>query len=201
MSSWALVPVKARAEGKTRLSGVLSPEARAALVRDMLRHVLEVLRASPGIDHVAVVSPERDEVPPDVLVLNEQGLGLNPTLGSAVATLKSMGAREVVIVPADLPRLKTRDVELLLAGVRSAGCALASDWRGLGTNAIALDMQLLRDIAFRFSFGEGSFARHRQEASALGLGPKLVRGTGLAFDLDEPRDLRLVDWGMKRRAG
>ena len=198
MTSWALVPVKARAEGKSRLASVLTHEARAELVRVMLRHVLGVLAAAPGIDHVAVVSPERDEVPEDVLVLSEQRRGLNPALGRAVATLKSMGAREVVIIPGDLPWLTVDDVELLLAGARSSGCALACDGSGTGTNAIALDLERLRHIAFRFLFGRNSFARHRRQAIALGLGPKLVHSTGLAFDLDEPRELHLFQTGEQR---
>ncbi len=201
MSCWALVPVKARAAGKTRLAPVLTSEARIALVRSMLRHVLGVLAAAPGVDHVAIVSPERDEVPDNVLVLNEQRRGLNPALGCAVATLKSMGAHEIVIVPGDLPQLTVDDMELLLTGVRAAGCALASDWRGTGTNGIALDLRKLQNIAFRFSFGENSFARHRQEAAALGLGPKLVSRAGLAFDLDEPRGLRLVEAFANRTGG
>ncbi|MDE3116048.1 MAG: 2-phospho-L-lactate guanylyltransferase [Pseudomonadota bacterium] len=189
MSCWALVPMKRRAEAKSRLAPVMAPAARLALVRSMLAHVLGVLAAAPGIDHVAVASAERDTVPDDILVLGEAGWGLNRALGRAVATLKGLGARRVVILPGDLPLLAATDVAALLAGLRVCGCALASDERGGGTNAIALDLERVDPIAFRFVFGRNSFARHVRQAEALGLGPQVVQRPGLAFDLDEPEAL------------
>jgi 2-phospho-L-lactate guanylyltransferase len=191
MSCWALVPVKTRAEGKTRLASVLTPEARIALVRFMLRHVLDVLAAAPGIDHVAVLSPERDEVPQEVLVLNENGHGLNPALGWAIAALRGLGAREVVVLPGDLPWLTVDDVESLLVGVRSSGCALGADDNGTGTNAVAIDLERLGGTAFRFSFGKNSLALHRRQAGSLGLEARLVHSASLAFDVDEPSALCL----------
>ncbi len=186
MSCWALVPMKRREEAKSRLVPVLAPAARLALVRSMLEHVLGVLAAVPGIDGIAVASPERDTVPDDILVLSGAGRGLNRALGRAVPTLKSLGAHQIVIVPGDLPYLATADVAALLTGLRASGCALASDERGSGTNAIALDLERLGPIAFRFLFGRNSFARHVRQARALGLGPHVVQRPGLAFDLDEP---------------
>ena len=195
MSCWALVPVKARAEGKSRLARVLTDEARVALVRSMLGHVLEVLATAPGIDHVAVVSPERDTVPDDVLVLNEQGRGLNRALGRGIAALNNLGAREVLVVPGDLPLLTAGDVAQMLAGTRAAGCALACDGNRTGTNAIGLDFEQLGGVAFRFLFGRDSFGRHCRQAATLGLGPRLVSSAGLAFDLDEPESLRQFQSG------
>lgn len=189
MNCWGLVPVKARAEAKSRLSPVLAPAARIALVRSMLDHVLGVLAAAPGIDHVAVASPERDTVPHHVAVLGEEKRGLNRALGRAVATLKSLGAREILVVPCDLPHLGTEDVAALLAAMRGGGCALASDQRGTGTNAIALDLERLGPIAFRFLFGRNSFARHLRQARSLGLDPRIAQRPGLSFDLDKPEAL------------
>jgi 2-phospho-L-lactate guanylyltransferase len=189
MSCWALVPVKARAEGKSRLAPVLDPPARIALVRSMLDHVLGVLAAAPGVDHVAIASPERDLVSADIHLLPERGRGLNRALGSAVAALRRLGAREVLVLPGDLPCVGTDDVAVLLAQMRAGGCALASDRQGTGTNAIALDLQRLGPAGFRFLFGRNSFARHARQACALGLGPQIARRPGLGFDLDEPQAL------------
>ncbi|MBU6443153.1 MAG: 2-phospho-L-lactate guanylyltransferase [Alphaproteobacteria bacterium] len=189
MNCWALVPMKRRAEAKSRLAPVLALAPRLALVRSMLAHVLGVLAAAPGADRIAVVSPERDAVPDDILVLGEAGRGLNRALGHAVATLHGLGARQVVIVPGDLPYLAPADVAALLTSLRAGGCALASDERGSGTNAIALDLERLGPIAFRFLFGRNSFARHVRQARALGLSPQVVQRPGLSFDLDEPEAL------------
>ncbi len=192
MSCWGLVPVKARAEGKSRLAPVLDPHARIALIRSMLAHVLGVLSAAPGIDHVAIASPERDVVPSYIHLLPEQDRGLNRALGRAVATLKRLGAHEVLVLPGDLPCVGTDDVAMLLARMRAGGCALASDRPGRGTNAIALDLRRLGPKEFRFRFGGGSFARHVRQAGALGLGPQIVRTPGLGLDLDEPQALGAV---------
>ena len=189
MSCWGLVPVKARAEGKSRLAPVLDRPERIELVRSLLEHVLGVLSAAPGIDHVAIVSPERDAVSSDIHLLPEQGRGLNRALGGAVAVLKRLGAHEVLVLPGDLPCVGTDDVALLLARMRAGGCALASDRQGTGTNAIALDLRRLDPMGFRFLFGGNSFALHARQARALRLGPQIVRTPGLGFDLDEPQAL------------
>ena len=189
MSCWALVPVKVRAEGKSRLAPVLDPPERIELVRALLAHVLGVLSAASGIDHVAIVSPERDVVPSSIHLLPEQGRGLNQVLGHAVATLTRLGAHEVLVLPGDLPLVCTDDVAMLLARMRAGGCALASDRQGTGTNAIALDLRRLGPTGFRFLFGGNSFARHVRQARALGLVPQIARTPGLGFDLDEPQAL------------
>ena len=63
MSRWALIPIKGFDRGKSRLSEVLAPLERAQLARDLFEHVVRVLRASPAIDEIAVVSdsPEARE--------------------------------------------------------------------------------------------------------------------------------------------
>lgn len=57
---WALVPVKERVACKTRLASTLSMRRRLDLVRTLLRHVIRVLLETPAIDHIGLVSPERD---------------------------------------------------------------------------------------------------------------------------------------------
>jgi 2-phospho-L-lactate guanylyltransferase len=56
MSIWAIVPVKPFLRSKSRLAGVLSPEARAGLSREFLGHALRVLGQVPEIGRVLVVS-------------------------------------------------------------------------------------------------------------------------------------------------
>ena len=63
MSTWALVPVKARHAGKQRLVATLGDEARARLIRRMLDDVLSALAACPAIEGTLVMSPERDTLP------------------------------------------------------------------------------------------------------------------------------------------
>ncbi len=53
-----LVPIKALAQGKSRLSVCLSAEARHALSRAMLTDVLTSARSATAVDRVVVVSSD-----------------------------------------------------------------------------------------------------------------------------------------------
>ncbi len=182
---WALVPIKARADCKCRLAERLSAEARLELVRLMLKRVLAELAASRTIDHIAVVSPERDTLAADVTVLEDAGGGLNAALDAARQVLVAQGARELVVLPADLPFVTAADIDALVASGRRAGFALAGDLAGTGTNAL----YIAPPAPFRFQFGPGSRLRHLGEAARLGRDPELVRAAGLEFDLDVADDV------------
>ena len=65
------------------------------------------------------------------------------------------------------------------------GITLVPDRYGNGTNVIAVPA----DCGFRFSYGPGSFARHRAEADRLGLATRVLDRPDLAWDVDEPGDV------------
>lgn len=185
MTCWALVPIKARTECKGRLAGCLAPSERLGIVREMAARVLAAARKSHSIDHVAVVTPERDCVPMDVLVIDDPGGGLNPALDFARQQLIARGADELVVLPADLPLVTAADIELLVARGRQTGFALATDTACTGTNAL-----FLRPTdAFRFQFGPESRRHHVAEGARLGWTTEPVRTRGLEFDLDRVEDL------------
>jgi 2-phospho-L-lactate guanylyltransferase len=182
---WALVPVKTRGLCKSRLAGPLAADSRLALVRSMLERGLAALREARLIDHIAVVSPERDTVPSDILVLPDPGGGLNPALEAGRAALLLQGATELVVLPADLPFVTAADIDELVGSGRRGGFALATDAAGTGTNAL----YVRPPVPFRFQFGPGSRFLHMDEAARVGLGAELLRIGGLAFDVDGPSDL------------
>jgi 2-phospho-L-lactate guanylyltransferase len=184
MSCWALVPIKARAECKGRLAGWLAPAERLSIVREMASRVLAAVVGARSIDHVAVVTPERDRVPMDVLVLDDRGRGLNSALDFGRHELLARDADELVVLPADLP-ITAADIDLLVARGRRTGFALATDTSCTGTNAL-----FLRPAdAFRFQFGPDSRRHHLAEAARLGWTVEAVRTRGLEFDLDRVEDL------------
>jgi len=184
MSIWALVPIKQRALCKTRLAPILSPDQRATLVRALLRHVLSILRATPSIEHIALVSSERDEVADDVHLLADQGSGLNANLEAGVDQALAAGASTLLIVPADLPLLCVRDVQQLLREARRVGIAIAPDRHEQGTNAVCMTLPARLPL----QFGDQSFQRHRREALVRGGDVGCVRTDGLSFDLDTAAD-------------
>jgi 2-phospho-L-lactate guanylyltransferase len=162
----------------------VSAEARLGLVRLMLKRVLAELLASRTIGRIAVVSPERDTLAADITVLEDAGGGLNAALDAA-RVLVRQGARELVVLPADLPFVTAADIDALVESGRRGGFALAGDLAGTGTNAL----YIAPPAPFHFQFGPGSRLRHLGEAARLGRHPQLVRAAGLEFDLDVADDV------------
>jgi 2-phospho-L-lactate guanylyltransferase len=185
VSTWALVPVKARHTGKQRLAAALGDEQRARLVRRMLDDVLAALTACAAIDGTLVMSPERDALPAATPLLHDPAVGMNAALDLAIATLQQRGATCVALVAADLPLLSSTEVTQLVAAARSSGMALAPDARGTGTNALCLTLP----TGFRCQFGPGSFALHQGEAARHGIAAVALARTGLGFDVDDAADL------------
>lgn len=175
-----LVPVKRFADAKRRLDGVLTSAARAALARSMAARVLQASAPLP----VAVVCDDAEVADwaraRGALVIWEPGRGLNGAVEEGVRRLAAMGVRRVVVAHADLP---------LASGLadldRCAGVTLVPDRRGDGTNVI----ELPADSGFRFSYGPGSFERHRTECERLRLACRVMTAPWLSYDVDMPDDL------------
>ena len=175
-----LVPIKAFHEAKGRLDHALSAQERADLARAMATRVLE---AAPPLP-VAVVCDDNDVADwarqRGALVIWEPGRGLNGAVESGVDHLRVAGVTHVIVSHADLP---------LASGLPAVGTApgitLVPDRFRNGTNVIALPA----DAGFRFSYGPGSFERHRAEAERLGLPLRVLDLPDLAWDIDEPDDV------------
>lgn len=191
----AIVPVKPLAEGKSRLAGVLDDEERVALSRRLLERALLKLTRARGIASIVVVS--RDE--PVLKIARKYGAfgiletmpndipaGLNEALEQARRVCLANGARAVLVMPADLPRLRVRDVENLIAlGEPAPRVVIAPAARDGGTNALLLNPA----NAIPFHFGENSFAGHRAAAATNNIPIQLYTSDTVAFDLDVPEDL------------
>lgn len=175
-----LVPIKAFHEAKGRLDRALSAAERADLARAMATKVLEAAAPLP----VAVVCDDSDVADwaraRGALVVWEPGRGLNGAVEAGVDHLRTGGVVQVTVSHADLP-LATG----LAAVGLGPGITLVPDRYGNGTNVIALPA----DAGFHFSYGPGSFARHRAEAERLGLPVRVLDLPDLAWDVDEPADM------------
>ncbi|MCK0508091.1 2-phospho-L-lactate guanylyltransferase [Aromatoleum anaerobium] len=185
MSCWALVPLKARRFGKSRLAGVLDDAERASLVQSMLERVLAALADAREIDRIAVVCCEPERVPPAILSLPDSGQGLNDALAAGASRLWARGADELLVIHADLPLVRAADIDCFVRCGRSQGMALAADRHGSGTNALFV----AGVTDFSFQFGAHSLSRHLAAAHARGIAPALPELDSLAFDIDTPADL------------
>jgi 2-phospho-L-lactate guanylyltransferase len=189
--AWAVVPAKSLAHGKSRLRSVLGDGARAGLARELLEHVLDVLRGCE-LDGVLVATGGEDvaslAMSHGAHVLRDRGAGtLADVVDRALGEVASRGATMAVVLMADLPRIEAEDVGELLAAVCENDVALVCDHLGRHTNALALSPP----TAMATCFGrEDSFAAHCAAAHAAGLRTVLVKNERIAFDVDLPVDLR-----------
>ncbi|WP_404481483.1 2-phospho-L-lactate guanylyltransferase [Novosphingobium sp. BL-52-GroH] len=185
-ATWALIPIKGRGAGKTRLAGVLSAGERDWLVEAMLAHVVAEMERT--VARTLAVGPARAGVVANLERIEDAGGGLNAALAHALAEVagrKDAPAR-LIVIPADLPCLAAADV-VRLAHVPPGCIGIAPDRHGCGTNALSLPLP--EAAGFRFRFGLDSAARHSDEVAILGLNAVTITAPGLEKDIDEPGDL------------
>lgn len=193
MSTWAVVPVKRLSEAKSSLSGVLTPEQRRELVLCMLTDVLNALEHAPSVAGKVVVSPD-DEVltfarSKGAEGVADHGLELNKALKLGIRYASAKGARSVLIVPADLPLLKSADVENIIAMASSPKGIVIAPSKANGTNALFL----MPPDVMSLQFGGESFPAHLMEARRIGIMPHIYRSPAVATDIDEAVDLLSVE--------
>jgi 2-phospho-L-lactate guanylyltransferase len=116
----------------------------------------------------------------------ESNATLNEALEQARRVCVANGAQALLVVAADLPRLRVRDVEKLAAlGEDVPQVVIVPATRDGGTNALLLNPA----NAIPFLFGEASFAKHAAAARELGLPVQEYTSDTVTFDLDVPEDL------------
>lgn len=187
---WAVVPVKCFHNAKQRLDPVLSASERSALARFMFADVLQALAASPCLAGILVVTD--DPFAADLArragakVLRDAGPGLVPALEHAARSLDGAGAQGMLVVPADVPWITPADIEIIaLAHRHQPAVTLVAASDDGGTNALACSPPTV----IRLSYGNDSFALHRQAALDAGLAPKVLNLPRFGRDIDRPADL------------
>ncbi len=188
MNIWLIVPVKALDEGKSRLTGALSPQERKELSVRLLQRVLSAAHAAGALAAVVVVSRDEEVLAlarrQGAVALLEEANGLNEALDQGRRHAVAAGAEAVLVLPADLPLVTGDDIQLLVGQAENALVVAAASEDG-GTNAL-----LLRPPdALSFHFGADSFRRHVEMAQRAGLPVHVVESATLALDVDRPEDL------------
>lgn len=187
--TWLLVLARDPAGAKTRLAAVLDPPARAALAVAMLGDVLAASRDAPFARRIVVTESDAMRDVAKTAEIETLHVPLSTTNEAAAAALLAAsagGAARALVLAADLPLLQPSDLEALLDA--DAAIAIAPDRHARGTNALLLAPPLAMEPAF----GAGSFAAHQERARSAGLRASVVLTSGLATDVDDADDLRLV---------
>lgn len=190
-----IIPFRSMTDGKSRLSPVLAPTERFDLNRSMLDNVVDaamnvhpkasVIMVSPDPDAIAYLAPHESSAL-RLLRQSPDAIGLNGALTQATNQAIREDARTVVVIPADLPLLRSQDIQNLLR--RDAAVVIAPDRHREGTNGLLQRIDATRG-EFVYHFGVGSFHAHIEEAHRLGLDAATAISLGTSFDLDTPVDL------------
>lgn len=180
-----LLPVKAFRQAKVRLAPALGEAERAALAESMAS---KVVRAA-GVLPVAIVCDD-DEVAAwavtrGATVIWRPGRGLNAAVRDGVDELAGEGYDRVIVAHADLPHA----IDLTWVADFD-GITLVPDRHDDGTNVLSIPAR----SGFTFAYGPGSFARHCDEVSRLGLDLRVEREQRLGWDVDIPEDLLVPEW-------
>jgi 2-phospho-L-lactate guanylyltransferase len=193
MKVTALIPVKGFLNAKQRLSPLLSAAERAFFAETMFRDVLcQVMMAQGLLGTVVVTGNARVSGIASALgakVIREPAeSGETDAVDFARAELRRAGCEAVLIVPGDMPLLRSTDIEQLLVQVPEGAAPFAllvPSHDRMGTNALLLAPPDL----IKLRFGYDSFSFHLSQIAAQGLPPRFLENERIALDIDEPTDL------------
>lgn len=201
---WAVVPVKALGDAKTRLAPALTPSVRAALAQAMLEDVLDALarvRALAGavvvtVDPVAEAVAERHGAR---VFGDDARAGHTRAVTAAARRLAAEGREGMLTLPGDIPSVRHDEIDALLARHGAAPAfTIVPAHDGRGSNAIVMSPPTVVPLAF----GDDSFVPHVAAARAAGIEPVIARGfEGIALDIDCHEDVTaLLRTGRPSRA-
>lgn len=190
---WAVLPVKPLRGALRRLTPALEAPVRRELQIAMLTDVLVACAGAERLAGLLVVTsdPQAAElatrlagarVVPD----HDPPRSMNAAVARGLAAVAASGAGAALVLTADLPLARPDDLDAVVAAAPQGPAAtIAPSADGTGTNALLLRPPL----AFATQLGPDSLARHREAAARAGLALALCPRSGLALDIDTPRDL------------
>jgi len=186
----AILPVKRFDQAKQRLGETLGAATRATLAAAMFADVLAQIQRAAALDAILVVSGELEVQK----LAGEAGATLidDPVekgqSQAALAGLARAAARNferALLVPADCPLVDPAELDLLVSGSAAGTVVIVPDRHDAGTNALLLDPA----GPFEPKFGEGSLARHVEQAQDKRLEHVVTTVPSLGIDVDTGDDL------------
>jgi 2-phospho-L-lactate guanylyltransferase len=186
---WALVPVKAPQQAKSRLLSVLQPSECAMLSRSMFMDVLAALDEAKSISKIGVLTNDNDVAALARQlghhVIEDEAAGkLCDGLDSAARYIAAQDATSVLVLPGDIPTITAADIDELI-GRHTAELSVCPAIRDGGTNALVCTPP----DAVAFKFGNNSAQRHIEAAEQAGLKVERLAVSAFFRDIDLPTDL------------
>ena len=188
-----LVPIKDTGSAKQRLAAVLDRPARTQLAQAMLQDVLSALHAWKKNAGVAVVTGDAfaTALARDYgfeIIADPDNPGETGAIEMATRVCVERGAKETLVLPADIPLIQAWELEEIFKSAPETGALLVPAGDGRGTNAV---LRRPADL-FPLRFGNDSFRPHHAAAQAAGKPCVVLKLPGIAVDVDNPEDLDLL---------
>ncbi|MGV6873587.1 coenzyme F420-0:L-glutamate ligase [Pseudochelatococcus sp. B33] len=181
--------MKDPADAKTRLKPALGNDAREDLALLLFENTLGFFRRFHAQEPLAVVTPSRRIAEigraHGAIALEEQAQGgINGAAARAAEWARSIDARSLLVIHADVPTLVAAEISRLIEACSRHAVVIGESHDG-GTNALLLSPP----DAIPFQFGPGSAAAHEAAAGAGGRASIRLRLSHLSRDIDTPADL------------
>ena len=193
-----LVPVKNTASAKQRLAGVLDQSLRTQLAQAMLHDVLATLhewtlRVSKSRPRVGVVTGDSfasglAEEYGFEIIADADNPGETGAIEMATQLCVEHGEASTLVIPGDIPLVQAWELDEIFKHAPHEGSLLVPAGDGRGTNAAYRSPANL----FPLRFGNDSFKPHHAAAQATGKPCVVLDLPGIAVDVDNPADLRLL---------
>src|ERR1700748_3836780 len=154
---WLLLPVKSLQCGKRRLEPALSNADRIHLNKFFLRRMIAVAAEFPGPEQTVIVSDAADSLRLATQVgartIRTERREFNAVLAAGCGELNRRGARQIMILPVDLPLVQSSDLREIAAFGEQHPIVICPDRDGVGTNALFL----AKELPLQFRFGDDSY--------------------------------------------
>ena len=188
----AIIPVKTFSQAKTRLE--LDAQKKKELCRVMLEEILRVLSISPKIDRTIVVTREQKALDAckkfgGTGIFDEHESGVNDAVALADKRLLEDGFDASIVIPQDVPFIKTQDIDFMLRYAMPPNFAIVVPSRRFdGTNALVrMPINLMRT-----HYDEDSYKIHIKTAKERTPNAALVFVKRIMWDVDNLEDLEFL---------
>jgi 2-phospho-L-lactate guanylyltransferase len=194
MKVTALIPVKSFRNAKQRLSPLLGTAERELLAEAMFRDVLKQIVQVRALRQAYIVTSDGKvaEIASSFgveLIREEAETGETAAVDFARLELMKSGHEVVLIIPADVPLVRSQDIEQVLSQlpgqISDPYALLVPSHDRMGTNALILAPPNI----IKLRFGYDSFSYHMGQVAAQGLPLRFSDNVRIALDIDEAKDL------------
>ena len=192
MKTAAIIPVKTFLRAKTRLG--LSSKQNEKICEIMLEEILHILSISSQIDKIIIVTKDKKALDISekfgaVSIIDDKESGVNNAVALADKYLLKNGFETSIVVPQDIPYIKTQDIDFMLKFKTNSDFAIVVPSRRFdGTNALVRNPVNLMTT----HYDEDSYKIHMSTARKETRDVSLVFVKRIMWDVDNMEDLKFL---------